>query len=239
MTRYVGPRCRARELSGSAAAAANKRRACTTSKMNGMRLAVTRRRWTSSGEQESISWMTAQSRKQRSTPRRWLKLRGRHLGREARNVSNASAVSWSRSSMPCTSAKRTRSRNSCSSLMYLRPRARRCFTKRSAAAARLSLIEELLRVPEGDLAERLDGHLAVDLCGLRRSMADKIADLLQPEVEIDEPLHERVAERMGAWPRNMDACPQQIACCACGDRGGSDGSHRCCRPEKYMPIRRF
>src|SRR5713226_5871730 len=40
MTRYVGPRCRARELSGSAAAAANKRRAWTTSKMNGRRAAV-------------------------------------------------------------------------------------------------------------------------------------------------------------------------------------------------------
>src|SRR5712671_6709571 len=87
MTRYVGPRCRARELSGSAAAAANKRRAWTTSKMNGRRAAVTRRRRTSSGERDNSSWMTAQSRKQRITPRRWLKLRGRHLGREARKVS--------------------------------------------------------------------------------------------------------------------------------------------------------
>ena len=70
-------------------------------------------------------------------------------------------------------------------------------------------------------------------------MADKIADLLQPEVEIDEPLHERVAQRVGAWPRNLDASPQQIACCAGGDRSGSDRSHRRWRPEKHVPIRRF
>src|SRR5712691_4535862 len=230
MTRYVGPRCRARELSGSAAAAANKRRAWTTSKMNGRRAAVTRRRRTSSGERDNSSWMTAQSRKQRITPRRWLKLRGRHLGREARKVSSEAAVSWSRSPMPPASAKRTRSRSSCSSLMYLRPTARRCFTNRSAAAARFSLMENLLCVPEGDLAERLDGHFAVDLRRSRRPMADKIADLLQPKVEIDEPLHERVAQRVGAWPRNLDASPQQIACCAGGDCSGSDRSHRRWRP---------
>jgi hypothetical protein len=38
---------------------------------------------------------------------------------------------------------------------------------------------------EGDLGQRLDGHLAIDLRRLRRPMADKIADLFQPKVEID------------------------------------------------------
>ena len=70
-------------------------------------------------------------------------------------------------------------------------------------------------------------------------MADKIADLFQPKVEIDEPLHERVAQRVGAWPRDLDASPQQMPCGAGGDRGGSDGSHRRCRPEKHVPIRCF
>src|SRR6266699_2668278 len=139
--------------------------------------------------------------------------------------------------MPCASAKRTRSRSSCSSLMYLRPRARLYSRNRLAAAARCSLIEDLLPVPESDLAQRFDGHFAVDLRRPRRPVADKIADLLQPEVEIDEPLHERVAQRVGAWPRNLDASAQQIARGAGGDRGGSDGSHRRCRSEKHVPIR--
>src|SRR5713226_8984104 len=70
-------------------------------------------------------------------------------------------------------------------------------------------------------------------------MANKIADLLQPKVELDEPLHERVAQRVGAWPRNLDASAQQIARGAGGDRGGSDGSYRRCRSEKHVPIRCF
>src|SRR5712692_1479701 len=239
MTRYMGPRWWARGLSGRAAAAANKRRAWTTSKWNGRRPAVTRRRRTSSGETDNNSWMTAQSRKQRITPRRWLKLRGRHRGREARKVSSEAAVSWSRSRMPPASAKRTRSRSSCSSLMYLRPTARRCFTNRSAAAARFSLMEDLLSISEGDLAERLDGHFAVDLRRSRRPRADKITDLLQREVGVDEPLHEGVAQRVGPWPMNLDPGPQQITCCACGDRGESDRSHRRWRPEEHVTIHRF
>jgi hypothetical protein len=39
-------------------------------------------------------------------------------------------------------------------------------------------------------------------------MADKIADLLQSKVEIEQPLHERVAQCVGAWPRDLDASPQ-------------------------------
>src|SRR5258708_7114676 len=230
MTRYVGPRWWARGLSGRAPAAANKRRAWTTSKRNGRRPAGTRRRRTSSGETDSNSWMTGQSRKQRIKPRRWLKLRGRHLGREARKVSSEAAVSWSRSRMPPTSAKRTSSRSSCSSLMYLRPRARLYSRNRLAAAARFSLTEDLLPISEGDLAQRFDGHFAVDLRRPRRPMADKIADLLQPKVEIDEPLHERVAQRVGAWPRNLDASPQQGSCSAGGDPSGSDRPHRRWRP---------
>src|SRR5205814_2575789 len=97
----------------------------------------------------------------------------------------------------------------------------------------------LSSVPAAELAERPAGHVAVDLRRPRRPMADKIADLLQPKVEIDEPLHERVAQRMGAWPRNLDASPQQMACCAGGERGGSDGAHRRRRPKKHVPIRRF
>ena len=74
-------------------------------------------------------------------------------------------------------------------------------------------------VAEGDLAELLDGHFGVDLRRPRRAVADEIPDLLQREVGIDEPLHERVAQRVGAWPRNLDASPQQISRCAGGDRG--------------------
>src|SRR6266852_5024257 len=107
--------------------------------------------------------------------------------------------------MPCASAKRTRSRSSCSSLMYLRPRARLYSRNRLAAAARSSFIEDRLCVPEGDLAERLDGHFAVDLRRPRRPMADKIADFLQRELSIDEPLHEGVAQGVRAWPRNLDS----------------------------------
>src|SRR5712692_9143998 len=239
MARYVGPRCRARELSGRAAAAANKRRAWTMSKMNGMRLAVTRRRRTSSGETAMSSWMTLQSRKPRITPRRWLRLRGRSLRREARKFSSDCAVSWSSWLMPCAPAKRTSNRSSFSSLMYLRPRARLYSRNRLAAVARSSLIEELLSVAKGDLAKRLDGYFVVDLRRPRRPMADKIADLFQPKVEIDEPLHERVAQRVGAWPRDLDASPQQTTRCARRDRGGSDGSHRRCGPEKHVPIRCF
>src|SRR5437868_3495806 len=40
--------------------------------MNGMRLAVTRRRRTSRGERNNNFWMMVQSRKPRTTPRRWL-----------------------------------------------------------------------------------------------------------------------------------------------------------------------
>src|SRR6266851_251971 len=239
MTRYVGPRCWARELSGRADAAANKRRAWTTSKMNGRRPAVTRRRRTSSGERANSSWMTAQSRKQRITPRRWLKLRGRRLGRDPRKVSSETAVSWSRSWMPCASAKRAKRRSSWSSLMYLRPSARLCSTNRSAAATSFSLTEDLLSVTKSDLAERLDGHFAVDLRRRRRPMADKIADFLQRELSIDEPLHEGVAQGVRAWPRNLDSSLQQIARCAIGDHRGSDGSHRCDRPKEHASIRRF
>src|SRR5712691_9455774 len=133
--------------------------------------------------------MTLQSRKPRITPRRWLKLRGRSLRREARKFSSDCAVSWSSWLRPCASAKRTSNRSSCSSLMYLRPRARLYSRNHLAAVARSSLIEELLSVTEGDQAKRLDGHFAVDLRRPRRPMADKIADLLQREVGIHESLH--------------------------------------------------
>src|SRR5215470_1627126 len=183
--------------------------------------------------------MTAQLRKLRITPRRWLKLRGRCRGREARKFSSETAVSWFSWWMPCTSAKRTRSRSSRSSLWYLRPRALRCSTNRSAAAASFSVMEDLLSITKSDLAERLDRHLGVDLRRRRRPMADEVPDLLQREVGIDEPLHEGVAQRVGAWPRNLDPSLQQITLCAGGDHGGSDGSQRGHRSKEHMPVRCF
>src|SRR5712692_9794087 len=116
--------------------------------------------------------------------------------------------------MPCVSAKRTSSRSSRCSLMYLRPRALRCSTNRSARTPMCSVMENLLSIPE---SERLDGHLAVDLCRRRRPMADEVADLFQCEVGIDEPLHEGVAQGVRAWPRNLDASLQEIAPGAGGD----------------------
>src|SRR5712692_10030239 len=38
-------------------------------------------------------------------------------------------------------------------------------------------------------------------------MANEVADRFQREVGIDEPLHEGVAQRVRAWPRNLDPQP--------------------------------
>jgi len=73
-------------LSGRAAAASSSRRAWATSNRKGRRAAVSRRRVRCHGDASRRCWVTAQSRKQPRTPTRWLKLRARGLGLEARQV---------------------------------------------------------------------------------------------------------------------------------------------------------
>src|SRR5215471_3121838 len=162
--------------------------------MNGTRLEVALRGLVRRGETARSCWVTVQSRNPRATPRRWLKLRGRRRGREARNSSSDAAVNWLSSRMPFISANLTRSRSSRSSLRYLRPRALLCSTNRLAREATSSATECFLPVAKGNPAERLHGDLAVDLRGRRRPMADKVPDLLQAELGVDESLHERVAQ---------------------------------------------
>lgn len=69
-----------------------------------------------------------------------VKLRGRDLGRDARNSSRRADVSSSSAPTPCWSAKRTSRRSSRSSLRYLRESARLCARKRPTMAARHSFI---------------------------------------------------------------------------------------------------
>ena len=121
-------------LSGSAAAASSSRRAWATSKRNGSRRSVSRRRIRCSGETCRRCWVTAQSRKQPRIPTRWLKLRARVRGREATNSSSRAGVSCRRSATPWRSAKASSRRRVASSVRYLRPRAR-LWARKSATAA--------------------------------------------------------------------------------------------------------
>lgn len=134
------PRSTARELSGRAAAASSRQRAWAASNRNGIRSEVVRRPRVRSGEASRSSWATTHSKKQETPPRRWLKLRGHALGRDARKSSRNADVSSSSRQTPPSSAKRWSSRSSDCSLWYLRPRALRWARNRSMTHARLSLI---------------------------------------------------------------------------------------------------
>ena len=98
-------------------------------------------------------------------PSRWLKLRGRDLGRDARKSSSRAGVSSPRRLTPCSLAKRTSSRSSASSLSI--PAAERPLVREEGVRRRSQCSGSsqcLLAVAEGDLAQRLDGDLGVDLC---------------------------------------------------------------------------
>ncbi len=54
-------------------------------------------------------------------------------------------------------------------------------------------------------------------------MADEVPDLLQPELGVDEPLHERVAQGVGPEPRRLHPGPQEVTPGAGGNGVRPDG----------------
>ena len=180
----------ARGLSGSAAAASSSRRAWATSNRNGRRRPVSRR--CGSAQRRDLQQLlgdgpveeaaddadeVVEAARPRPRP-------GRH------ELSSSARVSWSRSVDAVLVGEADQQPQLASSCRYLRPErplvgeeARR----RRRQGCRSS--QHLLAVAEGDLAQRLDGDLGVDLGRPRRAVADEVADGLQVEVGIDQALH--------------------------------------------------
>ena len=83
--------------------------------------------------------------------------------------------------------------------------------KRPTTAAMLSAhAEHLLAVAQGDLPERRDRHLRVDLRRGGLAVPDEIPDRLQAEVGIHQPLDAGVSQGVRARPGNLDPGAQQV-----------------------------
>ena len=59
---------------------------------------------------------------------------------------------------------------------------------------------DLLAISESDFAKGFDVHLGINLGGVRRSMADKVADRFEREPRFDKALNASMAQRMRARP---------------------------------------
>jgi hypothetical protein len=69
-------------------------------------------------------------------------------------------------------------------------------------------------------------------------MTDEVPDLLQPELGVDEPLDERVAQGVRPEPRRLHPGQQQVTPGAGGDGGMPDGPNGRRRPEEHMAVAR-